>query len=199
MMSALAMVANLSSASFLRRSDRLLDAVREGRPREPFRSVLRRRPVRHHHHRCARGVVVAPAVGLVEEPTAGDQRAATGREVVQHRGACGVDREAHARLCAGYHHVAIPVPIEQLPGVVVGLGDEAVQRHAHVSQHLGHARMTRLAPPIHRSNDEDLLVVEAKRRCAPAWAVRSGCGSGGTRHRCRTGVPAAARTGPGRH
>src|SRR6202043_3206129 len=62
------------------RRDRLLDAAGEGRPREPLRSVLGRRPVGHDDDGRAGGVVVAPAVGLVEQPTAGDQRAATGRE-----------------------------------------------------------------------------------------------------------------------
>ena len=155
MMSALAIVTNLSSASpfavVIASSTPPVKVVRGNRC-----AAFSGRPVGHDDHRRARGVVVAPAVGLVEQPTAGDQSAATGREVLQHSGACGVDREAHAILCAWYHDVAVPVPVEQLRRVVVGLGDEPVQRHAHVSQHLGHARTTRLAPPIHRSNDENL-------------------------------------------
>jgi len=35
-------------------------------------------------------------------------------------------------------------------------------------------------------------------RCACDWRVSSGCGSGGSRHRCRTGAPPAAPTGCGR-
>ena len=151
MMSALAIVTNLSPASSfavaIASSTLPVKVVRGNR----FAAFVGRRPVGHDDHWRAGGVVVAPAVGLVEQPTAGDQRAATGRELLQHRGAGGVDREAHALLCARHHDVAAPVPVEQLRRVVVGLGDEPVQRHAHVSQHLGHARTTRPAPPIHRS------------------------------------------------
>lgn len=39
-------------------------------------------------------------------------------------------------------------------GVVVGLGDEPVQRHAYVSQHLDRARLTCLAPSTHRSTTD---------------------------------------------
>ena len=63
----------LVAGDLLRRRDRLLDAAGEGRPREPLRGVLGRRPVGHDDHRRAGGVVVAPAVGLVEQPTAGDR------------------------------------------------------------------------------------------------------------------------------
>ncbi len=144
----------LVAGDLLRRRDRLLDAAGEGRSREPLRGVFRRRTVGHDDHWRAGGVVVAPAVGLVEQPTAGDQRAAARRELLQHRGACGINREAHALLRAWHHDVAAPVPVEQLRRVVVGLGDEPVQRHAHVSQHLGHAPTTRLAPQTHRSTTE---------------------------------------------
>src|SRR5262249_45941950 len=51
----------------------------------------------------------------------------------------GIDGEAHVCLCARHHDVAVPIPLEQLGGVVVGLGDEPVERHAHVGEHLGHA------------------------------------------------------------
>ena len=74
MMSALAIVTNLSAAILLRRPDRLLDAAGEGRPREPRRGVFGRRTMGHDDHWRAGRVVVAPAVGLVEQPTAGDDR-----------------------------------------------------------------------------------------------------------------------------
>src|SRR5256714_394555 len=144
----------LVAGDFLRRRDRLLDAAGEGRPGEPLSGVFRWRTVGHDDHWGTRGVVVAPAVGLVEEATAGDQCAAARRELLQHRRACGINREAHALLRAWHHDVARPVPVEQLRRVVVGLGDEPVQRHAHVSQHLGHAPTTRLAPQSHRSTTQ---------------------------------------------
>src|SRR5204862_701582 len=62
----------------LRRLDPLLDATGEGRPWEPLRGVLRRRAVGHDDHWRAGGVVVTPAVGLVEQPTAGANRTAAG-------------------------------------------------------------------------------------------------------------------------
>src|SRR5205814_6225782 len=86
----------LVAGDLLRRRDRLLDAAGERRSREPPRGVFRRRTVGHDDHWGAGGVVVAPAVGLVEQPTAGDQRAAARRELLQRRGAFGLDREAYA-------------------------------------------------------------------------------------------------------
>src|SRR5205814_9437098 len=86
----------LVAGDLLRRRDRLLDTAGEGRSREPLRRVFRRRTVGHDDHWGAGGVVVAPAVGLVEQPTAGDQRAAARRELLQRRGAFGLDREAYA-------------------------------------------------------------------------------------------------------
>src|SRR5581483_10110122 len=129
----------LVARDLLHGRDRLLDTAREGRSREPLRGVFGRWTVGHHHHRRPGRMVVAPAVGLVEQPTARDQRAAAQREVPQHRGARRVDRERHALLRARHDDVAAPVPVEELRRVVVGLGDEPVQRHAHVRQHLGHA------------------------------------------------------------
>ena len=127
MMSALAIVTNLSPASsfaYATASSTLpVKVVRGNRSCRLFG----RRTVGHDDHWRAGGMVVAPAVGLVEQPTAGDQRATTGREILQHRGACGVDREAHVLLSARHHDVAVPVPVEQLRWVVVGLGDEPVQ------------------------------------------------------------------------
>ena len=101
-------------------------------------------------HWRAGGVVVAPAFGLVEQPTAGDQRAAARRELLQHRGACGINREAHVLLRARCHDVAAPVPVEQLRRVVVGLGDEPV-RDITCASAPWPCPYDWLAPPIHRS------------------------------------------------
>src|SRR5438445_2191297 len=170
----------LVAGDLLCRRDRLFDAAGEGRSREPLGGVFRRRTVGHDDHWGAGGVVVAPAVGLVEQPTAGDQRAAARRELPQHRGARGINREAHALLRAWHDDVAAPVPVEQLRRVVVGLGDEPVQRHAHVSQHVGHTPTTRLAPPTHRSTTDisgeppmyaDARAVRASRRASLATSV----------------------------
>src|SRR5262249_34074715 len=92
-----------------------------------------------------------PAVGHVEEAAAGDHRAARRRELPEHWRAGGVDPERHVVLRARHLDVTGPIPVEDLRRVVVGLGDEPVQRHAHVSEHVGHALTTRLTPPTHRS------------------------------------------------
>src|SRR3954452_22709899 len=60
----------LLACDLLGRGDGLLDAGGEGRPREPLRGVDGGRPMGHDHHRCTGGVIVAPAVGLVEQPPA---------------------------------------------------------------------------------------------------------------------------------
>ena len=75
------------TGDLLRRRDRLLDAASDGRQRDVLCRVLGRRTVGDDDHWGASRVVVAPAVGLVEQPTAGDQRAAARRELLQHRGA----------------------------------------------------------------------------------------------------------------
>ena len=51
-------------------------------------------------------------------------------------------------------------------------------------------RRRETAPVLDRRSEGD--------RCACDWRVSSGCGSGGSRHRCRTGAPPAALTGCGR-
>ena len=75
MMSALAIVTNLSPASSfavaIPSSTLPVKVVRGNR----F-AVLGRRTVGHDDHWRTGGVVVAPAVRLVEQPPAGDQRAA---------------------------------------------------------------------------------------------------------------------------
>src|SRR3982074_1505428 len=86
MMSALAIVTNLSPASSFAAAipsstlpgkvvrGNPSAAAGEGRPREPLGGSGGGRPVGHDDHWRAGGVVVAPAVGLVEQPPAGDQR-----------------------------------------------------------------------------------------------------------------------------
>jgi hypothetical protein len=77
---------------------------------------------------------VAPAVGDVEQASAGHQRAGVLRQLAQGRGAGLVDVERDVPVVAGDADVARLVPVEQLGGHVVGLGDVAVQRHGHVAQ-----------------------------------------------------------------
>src|SRR5205814_10464343 len=88
----------LVTGDLLRRRDRLLDAAGEGRSREPLGRVFRWRTVGHDDHWGAGGVVVAPAVGMVEQPTAGDDRTAPRCELLQHQVARGIYREAHILL-----------------------------------------------------------------------------------------------------
>src|SRR5438270_6583969 len=64
------------TGDLLRSRDSLLDAAGEGRPWEPLGGVLGRWPMGHDDDRRPGGVVVAPAIGLVEQPPAGDDRAA---------------------------------------------------------------------------------------------------------------------------
>lgn len=55
---------------------------------------------------------------------------------------------------------------------------------------IGCSSPKRNSPSLDRRSEGD--------RCACDWRVSSGCGSGGSRHRCRTGAPPAAPTGCGR-
>jgi hypothetical protein len=60
----------------------------------------------------------------------------------------------HGLLAAGDHDLSAPVPVEQLSGVVVGSGDEAVEGHAHVGEDLGSHGVMDL-PEAHESSVHD--------------------------------------------
>jgi hypothetical protein len=92
--------------------------------------------VRHHDEVLAGGRPALPAVRDVEDAAADDQRPDARharRDVVGGR-LRDLQAAALDRL-----HVAVPVPVEQRPDVVVHVGDEPVHRH-HVVHHHGSHR-----------------------------------------------------------
>src|SRR5215471_10906103 len=92
----------------------------------------------HHEDMLADGGTAVPAVGQVEQAAA-DHVGADGRprgaQVVGTGGGCVEDQ---AGVGAGDLDVSVVIPVEQRADLVVGVGDEAVERHGSLSDHLSH-------------------------------------------------------------
>jgi hypothetical protein len=109
----------------------------------PFGGVVGRF-VRDDDHLRAGRMLVAPAVRDVKQVAARDEGPAGSEQVAKDRRARRVDMEGLQRLARVLDRdVTGLVPVEQLAGIVVGSGDEAIQRHRHVGEDLAHGE-----PPV---------------------------------------------------
>jgi hypothetical protein len=77
--------------------------------------------------------LAADELAEIADTRTGEDRHLATQSLAQHRGAGPVNREAHARLSVWNNDVASPIPIEKFRRGIVGLSDEPIQRHAHVS------------------------------------------------------------------
>ena len=96
------------------------------------------------------------------------ERAHVVGQVVPHTDAGGVERKRDVVVGTRDGHVAGLVPVEQLTGRVVGVGDEPVERHRHVGQDLAHVSSSssrgRWTVQTHRDRK---LIADAGRRDQP--------------------------------
>ena len=94
-----------------------------------------RRPVGHHEHRLADHRLTVPAVGQIEQAPA-DHVGTDGRPRLPQVG--GASRGSTDLRMAVDLDSTVPVPVEQRARLVVGVGDETVQRHRRLRDHCAH-------------------------------------------------------------